>query len=95
MAAPIDVNIYLYRTRCAPDFVRNFLKKSSLSYSLFHQLFARQNPVKIGPAVTEISRNKQTNKNSKLFGVCTRYMHLVTSCYFNVSNTPILFICID
>ncbi|CAB3244161.1 unnamed protein product [Arctia plantaginis] len=38
------------------------LKKSSLSYSLCHQLSASESPVEIGPAVPEITRNKQRDR---------------------------------
>lgn len=40
--------------------------KSSLSYSLYYQLFAIERPVKIGPFIPEICRNEQAYRQIKI-----------------------------
>ncbi|CAB3244160.1 unnamed protein product [Arctia plantaginis] len=66
------------------------LKKSSLSYSLCHQLSASESPVEIGPAVPEITRNKQRDRQKfkkMLFWHMYHvniHMHLVKSAFIEV-----------
>lgn len=58
--------------------INKFLKqKSSLSYSLLYQLSASESLVKIGLAVSEIIRDKQTNLKKVLFWCMYRvYIHM-------------------
>lgn len=68
------------------------IKKSSLSYFLYCQLSASEIPVKISPAVTDINRNKQIDRQTEgwkkintifwyMYHV-NMYMHLVKKQLF-------------
>ena len=54
----------LLATSFAWYLIYKFKNKSILSYFLLHQLSASESPVKIGPLIPEICRNKQTDEQT-------------------------------
>lgn len=98
----VSTRLLLYKqTSRAP---RRYLGEASISYSLYHQLPICESLVKIGSVVSQITRNKLTDKYSKktLFWkiYCVyEYIHCasVKSVYLNIRNghSQFLSICID
>lgn len=60
------------------NYINKILKYKT---SLLHQLSVSENPVKTGPAVSEVSRNKPTRRQN-----LKKTINFVKSAHFNITN---------